>query len=278
MEPASAVPPAGALRELLEDCSAHRFEAVVSATVEGAVKRTKMKLCGTKGQSESEWIRTLKDSAAKIGANEAIAAPLRAEMVKTLEREIEMRGLIGATPDATPAAGAGAKTGATSEFTLKPRPVVPHGASDNRPAGYTSLPPLPPPPVSVAEAAREIAAKPYIPPPPIVRPELVFGCFSSTNVGEVECTEFDRFIIMVITARSAVLPGASLRFLRDGENRAEIALGAMKKGQKLRLSLPAEVCKGVNGGSLAIETWVLPRVAKPQPQRADTQGPYTLRC
>ncbi|MEO6199301.1 MAG: hypothetical protein ABIO68_05130 [Sphingomicrobium sp.] len=267
--PASAAPPGGALRDLLEDCSAHRFEAVVSATVDSAIKRTRIKLCGTKGQSESEWILTLQDSADKIAANQAIAAPLRAEMVKSLDREIANRKLLGAAPAANAAAN--------SAFTLKPRPVAPRGARDNGTPAYTSLPPLPPP-VSVAEAAREIAAKPYIPPPPITRPDLKFGCFSATNVGEAECNEFDRFIIMVITARSAVSPGASLRFLRDGDNRAEIALGAMKKGQKLRLALPAEVCKGVNGGSLGIETWVLPRVAKAQPQLADTQGPYTLRC
>ena len=75
-----------------------------------------------------------------------------------------------------------------------------------------------------------------------------------------------------------VEPGASLRFLRDGEQLAEVELGAMKKGQRRRLTLPAPVCKGVNGGQLKIETMVVPKAAKAQAQLADSEGPYILRC
>lgn len=269
LSPVSAPPEQGAeARQLLEDCTNHRFDTVVSAVVDGQLKRSRMKLCGVTGQSDSEWIETLKDSAAKIAANQAIATPMRVEMVKALETEIAARS---AAP-ATAMSSAPAK-----EFTLKPRAVTPGAAPGSATAGYTSLPPLPPP-ISVATEAREIASKPYVPPPPIERPDIGFECFSATNVGEGECFDFDRFMVLIVTARSSLQPGASLRFLRDGENRAEVALGAMRKGQKRRFALPSEVCKGVNGGELKIETWVLPKGGKPQQQLAESAGPYTLRC
>jgi hypothetical protein len=260
------------LRELLQDCSAHSFETVVSAVVEGKLKRSKMKLCGTRGQSDSDWIRTLRDSAAKIAANLEMAPPMREEMVKALNREIALRTAAGSTAASTAAGG-----GSGGDFTLKPRSATPGPGKDSGTAGYSSLPPLPPP-VSVAEATREIASKPYVPPPPVFRPDLRFECFATTGVGEGPCTDFDRYMTIIVTARSAVPPGASLRFVRDGEDQAEIGLGAMRKGQKQRFELPAAVCKGVNGGSLKIETWVVPRAARAQPQLAESEGPYSLRC
>lgn len=258
------------LRGLLQDCTAHSFETVVSAVVEGKLKRSKVKLCGTKGQSDSDWIRTLRDSAAKIAANESIAAPMRAEMFTALNNEIALR---------TALAGSGrVGSGLAGDFTLKPRIVTPGASKDSGTAGYSSLPPLPPP-VSVADAAREVAAKPYMPPPPIFRPDLGFECFSTgTGSGEGPCLEFDRFTVVVVRARSAFPAGASLRFVRDGEDQAEIGLGAMKKGQRQRIPLSAAVCKGVNGGSLKIQTWVVPKAGKAQPQLATSEGPYSLRC
>ena len=255
---------------MLQDCTAHSFETVVSATVDGQPRHSKLKLCGTTGQSETDWLRTLKDSAAKIAANQAMAKPMRDEMVKAITAEIAMRSALVAAP----AAGGG--TGVNA-FSLKPRPIVAGGSKDVGTAGYTSLPPLPPP-VSVADAAREVASKPYVAPPPIIRPDLRFECFSTTSVGEGPCIDFDRFTMVIVTAKAPLEAGSSLRFLRDGEERALVDLGAMKKGQRQRISLPQEVCKGVNGGQLKIETLVLPKVAKAQAQVADSDGPYILHC
>ncbi|MGH6783222.1 MAG: hypothetical protein ACREBP_01205, partial [Sphingomicrobium sp.] len=117
------------LRELLQDCSAHSFETVVSAVVDGKLKRSRMKLCGTKGQSDSDWIRTLRDSAAKIAANQEMAAPMREAMVKALNTEIALRT---ATAGSTAAGG-----GSGGDFTLKPRPVTPGASKDAGTAGYT---------------------------------------------------------------------------------------------------------------------------------------------
>jgi len=221
---APSSPQAAELRAMLQDCTAHSFETVVSATVDGQPRHSKLKLCGTTGQSETDWLRTLKDSAAKIAANEAMAKPMRDEMVKAITAEIAMRSALVAPP----AAGG--------------------------------------------------ASQPYVAPPPIIRPDLRLECFSTTSVSEGPCVDFDRFTMVIVTATAPLEAGSSLRFLRDGEERALVDLGAMKRGQRQRISLPQEVCKGVNGGQLKIETLVLPKVAKAQAQVADNDGPYILHC
>jgi len=265
---ASAAPivsePSREQRLLLQDCSAHRFETVVTAAVDGELKSSKMKMCGTPGQSDEAWIGTLRDSAAKIAANDGIAPAMRGEMTKAINAEIA-RLEAGSAP---------ATASSSGSFTLKPRstPGVATGSTAKPPA-YTSLPPLPPPVVVQAVPGA------YVPPPPIVRPDLDFQCFSTGNgAGEGPCLEFDRYTVVVAQAKSALGPGASLRFLRDGEERGEVALGPLRKGQSQRIALPTDVCKGVNGGQLKIETMVVPKAAAAGARVADTQGPYNLRC
>lgn len=251
-------------RLLLQDCSAHRFETIVSAVVDGQLKRSKMKMCGTPGQSDEGWIATLRDSAAKIAANDGVAKPMRVEMTKAINAEIARLST----------GSAAATVNSSGSFTLKPRPGAGTATRESaKPPAYASLPPLPPPVVVKAVPGT------YVPPPPIVRPDLNFECFSTgAGTGEGPCIEFDRYTVVVAQAKSALGPGASLRFIRDGEERGEVALGPLRKGQRQRIALPAEVCKGVVGGELKIETMVVPQSTKTGARVADTQGPYNLRC
>ena len=257
-----AEPPKEA-RELLEDCTAHRFDTVVSAVVDGQLKRSRLRLCGTKGQSDKAWIGTLRDSAGKIAINEGIAPAMRSEMVKALNTEIaSLEARQGA---ASASVGAG-------KFDLKPRAVPPPAARDVK-SGYNALPPLPPP-VTV-----KTVAGPYVPPPPIARPELDFECFSTgSGSGEGPCIEFDRYTVVVVRAKAPVAPGSMLRFVRDGEELGEVALGALKAGQRQRVALPTSVCKGVVGGSLKIETLATPQGAQAAPRVASELGPFNLSC
>lgn len=247
-------------RELLEDCDAHRFETIVAALVDGQFKRSRVKLCGVKGQTDAQWIESLRDSAAKLTVNTGIAPAMRSEMVKAINTEI-----------ASLEKGGGLTRVGKESFDLKPRPA-PKATPDVK-AGYTSLPPLPPPVVVKTETG------PYVPPPPINRPDLRFQCFSTANgAGEGPCVEFDRFTVVIVQAREPVAPGALLRFIRNGEEKGEVAIASLKKGQRQRISLPSEVCKGVVGGELKIETLATPQGGKAPPRVADEQGPFELRC
>jgi len=51
--------------KLIQSCDAHKFETVVDLLVDGQPKKSKVKLCGVEGQSNADWIGTLKDA---IGA------------------------------------------------------------------------------------------------------------------------------------------------------------------------------------------------------------------
>ena len=77
----------------------------------------------------------------------------------------------------------------------------------------------------------------------------------------------------VVTVRSsaAVPAGLSLRFVRQGDARAEVALGAIRKGGTVRLSVPQPVCSGVLTSEVEMQVVGGGQVL-------DRQGPYLLRC
>ena len=57
-------PPADA-KALIDTCAAHKFETIVSdVTADGQPKKSRVKLCGQPGQTDAEWIATLKDARA----------------------------------------------------------------------------------------------------------------------------------------------------------------------------------------------------------------------
>ena len=75
----------------------------------------------------------------------------------------------------------------------------------------------------------------------------------------------------MIRADEDIAPKTSIRFLRGGDTRAELDLGALKKGQSMREKLPGRVCAGVLRGKVQIQVLNAGRVA-------DTLGPYALYC
>jgi hypothetical protein len=66
-----------------------------------------------------------------------------------------------------------------------------------------------------------------------------------------------------------------LRFVRRGDDRAEVVLVPLRRGQTQRFTLPPRVCQGVAGSQVEIQ---VVRAAGSSPQVVDTRGPYELRC
>ena len=260
--PAPSTPVAGApppdVRSAIQDCAAHKFETVVTAMVEGQPKSSKLRLCGTAGQTDVQWIATLKDSVNKLTLNFQMQGAMREAMVAALNGEIaRLQGGTAAAANVAP-------------ITIKPR----EAAKDTGLAGYNSLPPMPAP---TPAASVDLARAPKLP-PPVARPPIRMECFSPGGAGEAPCTEFERSTMLVVAARGVVQPGVKLRFLRDGEQRAEVALGPMRKGQTRRILLPAQVCHGVTSAQLKVDTMVTPPVKDAAPQRTSSEGPFYLRC
>jgi hypothetical protein len=70
----------------------------------------------------------------------------------------------------------------------------------------------------------------------------------------------------------------SLRFLRRGDERAEVKLAQLRAGQSTRFSLPARVCQGVASSEVEIEVVRHKKGPTDGGQVVDRLGPYDLHC
>src|SRR5438105_8116102 len=87
-----------AVPQLMQSCDAHKFETIVHAVVDGQPRDSKVKLCGVEGQSDSAWIKTLRDAIAKLEANKEMDAPVRNQIVTAIQTEISRLMIVGSAP------------------------------------------------------------------------------------------------------------------------------------------------------------------------------------
>jgi hypothetical protein len=267
--------PSPKLENLLENCDAHKFETTVDSVVDGQPHRSKVKMCGTEGQSDADWIGTLKDAIAKLDANKEMPPATRDQIVSAINAEIaRLNGVGTANPNDSllPPGRSASKS---------PEPL----SND-----YTVLPPLPtttPPPPRVLPPAEEAAlaggassaaaavtvpaAPPPAPKPAMANPRLSFSCVNPDYPGGGPCITLTRDTMLTVKSPAAVAGDLSLRFVRQGDARADVSLGAMRKGQTVRLSIPQAVCSGVVTSEVVMQVIGGGQVL-------DRQGPYLLRC
>lgn len=280
-DPPATDAPAPQVQKVLQNCDAHKFETVVEATVDGKPHKSRVKLCGNEGQSDAEWIGTLKDAIAKLRANKEIDPAVRDQIIVAINAEISRLG-----SPAPQAAGIGEAHGLAALNLGSSAPPPPVVAPPPLASEYSSLPPLPtepPPPPHLltpmvagsSAAARGDRRAPaaslgLVPGGPA--PKLSFACYSPGDIGgEAPCTGFDRDTMLTVSAQSDVPAGVSLWFLRNGDHRADVDLAQLRRGKSLRIALPSAVCQGVSDGSLELKL-----VQGGSELRSD--GPYALRC
>src|SRR4051812_34927471 len=86
--PAPAEPPA-AVKTLVQNCDAHRFETTILLTgPDGKPKQSKVRLCGTEGQSDAEWLTTLKDAVKKTADSPNMPQAAREQIITAVDAEI----------------------------------------------------------------------------------------------------------------------------------------------------------------------------------------------
>lgn len=250
--------PSEGVRELLQNCDAHKFETIVDVpAAEGSTKHSRVKLCGTEGQSDADWVRTLKDAVAKTAANDKMPSAVRGQIVAAIKAEIAR--LVGKPAPATATAAL-----PPPRATAKAPPLE----------GYNSLPPLPDtPPAPVHVLAGASALLPSLP-----MPKMTFSCFTPAGIGEGPCTEFTRDTLLIVRAGEDLPPGTSLQFVRSGEARADVALAQLKRGKSMRFALPEEVCSHAGGGRLELRILRAGPAAGAPAQEVGQDGPYNLRC
>ena len=280
----TAVPPAPSaqVKPILQNCDAHKFETTIDVTVDGAVKKSHVKLCGMDGQTDADWLRTLKDAAAKTQGNSKMPPAVRNQIVAALDLEILRLSGAGSLRSAPKSAALdgiselppipdGPQPSTTAALP-PPRVVIQPSAQSE---AYSTLPPMPsapPPPVHVL-ASEAMASLPLL-----SRPKVSFSCVEPGEGAEGPCTDFDRDTLLTVRADEDLPAGTSLRFVRSGQRRADIELAQLKRGTSERFSLPQDVCRGVNGGKLEIRVVRASPAAGPDGQEVGSDGPFVLRC
>ena len=224
-------------------CEGEKFEFAA-----GEPRPTKITLCSDKGASTEELVRMFESAAAKIEQLDKLPQDRRAALVAQLKAKIiEVR--------------------ARNAFVPLPAPVLPREIGPK--PEYAQLPPLPSPVTST------VAAKPAV---ILSKPQLTLTCTRPIDTrGEVPCTKLAADTLLTIRADEALPAGTSLRFLRKGDQRAEVALPPMRAGETRRISLPMELCSRVVRTSFEIH--VVRSIGASTPgQVVDRHGPYQLRC
>jgi hypothetical protein len=140
---------------------------------------------------------------------------------------------------------------------------------------YAALPPLPTGP---AAPVRVLAGTVGASLPALPKPRMDFICYTPGETGDVPCSGFTRDTMLTVRADEDLPVGTSLRFVRDGDARADVQLAQLRKGKTQRLALPPQVCSHVVGGSLQIRVVRSVPAAGPLGQEVGEDGPYDLRC
>lgn len=262
-------------KQIIQNCDAHKFETVVHEVVDGQPRQSKVTLCGKDGQSDAEWIDTLKDAVAKVNANKDMEAPIRDQIAAALNAEIErlqkpvplLPGKSAARSSVidglAPLPGLPQSRPAETAALPPPRQIMPAPAHDE----YAALPPLPtaPPPAPRVLSGAADAVLPLLPPL-----KVSFTCEDATQT-DAPCTGFTRDTLITVHAGEDIPAGTSLSFVRDGDPKADVALAQLKKGRSVRLAVPADVCRHAVGGRFEL------KVLR-SGQEVGSEGPFNLTC
>jgi len=251
---------------MIANCNARMIEIPVTIVGKAGPKETKVKICGKVGQTQADWENTLKDALNKVSADARMSPSIKDQIVSGLKFEIAKLPAAGAPKLQEPQAQRTPSIAPALAAPLAPKPPVDAGRAE-----YSALPPMPAPLPALSVAASAAAV-----PPPLPAPKLTFRCLSTeTSAGEGPCDTLERGMMVTVRAGEDIAPGTSLRFLRRGENRAEVDLATLRRGQSQQFSLPARVCQGVTGSRVEIQVI---RASGSKNQVVDSRGPYELRC
>ena len=259
----TADPAARATETLAASCLAHKLEIPIQVGEAGRPRTSKVKLCGKPGQSESEWIGTLKDAAGKVTADAKMSLAVKGQIIAGLNAEIaRLSATVEAKPEPAPPV---AILAVPPPAALAARPNLERAPEYST---YSALPAAKP----SAPAMAAVSAAP----PPLPAPRLTLRCMATSTFGaEGPCDQLEREMLLTVRADENIPGGTSLRFVRRGDPRADVALLTLRRGQSQRFSLPARVCQGVTGSRVEIQVI---RTASSGPQIVDTRGPFELRC
>jgi hypothetical protein len=249
----------GAASSLTEDCEAHSFATTIHLSgPDGKARESKVRMCGTKGQSDAEWVKTLQDAVKKTALSPQMPAAAKEQIIAAVNAEITRLSI------PTLNLPAGTDISKLPKAGVTPSQAVPlsrdYGSLGELPTANTVEPPhVLGPGATVAPAAR-----------------VTMRCASPGDEDRpTDCDSIDRDTVMVLRADEAYPRGLEVRFVRHGDSRAELDLPALKQGQTASLRLPPAVCAGVVRSKIEIQAL---GANSPAGAAAGTVGEYDLRC
>jgi len=267
---AIGAPPPGqppATKALVQGCETHRFETVIHLTgPDGKPRDSKVRMCGTVGQTDADWIRTLKDAVTKTADNPQMPRSAKEQIIAAVNAEIDRLSM---PTIRLPAGTDVAKLPAGPDIKSLPKSASNSGASVPLSRDYGSLPPLP---TASSVATHVLGPNADMTP----APRLTLRCALAGDEDRPgQCDSIDKDTILVLRADEAFPRGVEMRFVRHGDQRAELDIPAMKEGDKKSLHLPAAVCAGVVRSKLEIQAL---GANSPSGATAGTIGEYDLHC
>lgn len=283
--PKPIAPEAAAETKLIQNCDAHRFETVVDTVVDGQSLRSKVKLCGVEGQSDAEWVGTLRDAVRKVEADKEMASGKRNQIVTAIKAEIARLSLVRAPiPENREAREQGSSMLSRDYAALPPLPPAPETPAASTPAAPETPAALAPPtadattnsapPRADLVPSAAVAAGAALALPPVAVPRLKISCEAPTDfAGPAPCAGFERETRLTIEADGDVPSGTALEFIRNGRAQASLSLAGLGEGRAMRTSLPQSVCAGFGAGRLEL------RIVRGEgAEVVRSEGPYSLRC
>jgi hypothetical protein len=241
------------------DCASHRFEATIHVTGQGGKAQDKtVRMCGTKGESDAEWLATLKDAVKKTAGNPQMPEATKEQIVAAVNAEI---GRLSSPAWNLPQGTDIAKLSKSARTTAPDAPLS---------RDYAALPPLP---------TASSVAPPHVLGPSGALAQAAHVTVRCALIGDEDrpeaCDSIDKDTVLVVRADEAYPKGLAMRFMRDGDQRAEVSLPAMASGQTAKLRLPPAVCSRVVRSKIEIQAV---GANAPAGTMAGTIGEYDLRC
>ncbi|MES2902633.1 MAG: hypothetical protein V4696_00455 [Pseudomonadota bacterium] len=247
----------------IAECQGHKFDTMVQ--IDPARNRsTRVKLCAEPGASDSDWVKTLEAAIEQIEARDMPVAA-KDKVIAELRQEMAKFEALSKPAAASPSTTAFA--GNLGDL----------GSLDGPPERFETsiVPPLPPPlpRKSAAATASGGAAVAALPPTPAMRFRI--KCLTRGERGSGgTCDFFESGTSLALSAVEGLEKGATLRFRRKGEARADVAIAPLAAGRTVRVSLPNALCRGVAFTRIELEL-LPPGSTGPVAARA---GPYEMRC
>ena len=240
---------------LVNACGDHKFEAMVE--IDPVKHRsTRVKLCSKPGSTDAEWVKTLNAAIAQMELR-TMPAAARDQLIAQLQTEAAKYDQLAASKSAIIG---------SSAIDLGKGSFSDPGNDPQVPFAVTSLPPLPNP-----KGRATLAKAPALLAKPI---RVSIKCLARGETGKgASCDYFDKNTVLVMTAIAGLDDGATIRFLRKGEDRGTVEIGSLGVGEARRVPLPAGICKNISYSKIEIQL-----LAPKATAAGATLGPYGLRC